>query len=429
VYALAEDGKDPDLLFAGTEFGAFFTVDRGKRWVKLEGGIPTIAVFDLAVQRQENDLVAGTFGRGFYILDDYAPLRSVNDTFLAQKAALLRVRDAPMYIPARPYGGRGKASQGDAFFTAPNPPFGAVFTYYLKDAFKTRKEEREAREKKLEKEGKPAYYPPWDTLRAESRETKPEILLTVTDAGGNVVRRITGPVSAGFHRVAWDLRYPAPNPVALKPPPAEEWWRIPRGPLAAPGTYSVSMTLLKDGAETPLAGPQSFRASPVDRGTLPAPDRDALVAFQDSTARLQRAVLGAVKAAGEAKTRLEYLRRAFTETPGADPSLLEQTRALELRLDDLMTVLTGDKTRRKYEAPTPPSITQRVDQIVEGEWESTSAPTETHRRNYAIAATQFEGMLGKLRTLVEVDLKALEQKAEAAGAPWTPGRLPDWKRD
>ncbi len=429
VYALAEDGKDPDLLFAGTEFGAFFSVNRGKRWVKLEGGIPTIAVFDLAVQRRENDLVAGTFGRGFYILDDYTPLRSVNEAFLARKAALLPVRDAPMYVPARRYGGRGKADQGDAFFTAPNPPFGAIFTYYLKDAFKTRKEEREAREKKLVKEGKPVYYPPWDSLRVEDRETEPEILLTVTDAEGNVVRRITGPVSAGFHRVNWDLRYTAPNPVALKPPPEEEWWRSPRGPLAAPGTYSVSMVLLKDGAETPLAGPQTFKASPVGQSTLPATDRDALAAFQESTSRLQRAVLGAVKAAGEARTRLDYLGRALTEAPGADPSLLAQTRALELRLDDLMTLLTGDKTVKKREEPTSPSIAQRVNQIVEGEWESTSAPTQTHRRNYDIAASQFEDVLGKLRTLIEVDLDGLEKKAEAAGAPWTPGRLPDWKRE
>ena len=237
-------------------------------------------------------------------------------------------------------------------------------------------------------------------------------------------------MSAGFHRVAWDLRYPAPNPVGLKPPSSgEESWRAPKGPLAAPGTYSVSMALLRNGEETPLAGPQSFKASPVGRSTLPATDRNALVAFQESTARLQRAVLGAVKAAGEAKTRLDYLKRAFAEAPGADPSLLEETRALEIRLDDLMTVLTGDKTVRKRQEPTSPSITQRVNRIVGGEWESTSAPTRTHRENYDIAAAQFEDVLGKLRTLIEVDLKGLEQKAEAAGAPWTPGRLPDWKRE
>ncbi len=428
VYALVQDGEKPALLFAGTEFGVFFTVDGGRRWVELTGGMPTIAVRDLAIQRRENDLVVGTFGRGFYILDDYTPLRGVDDAALEREAALLPVKDAPMYVPATPFGGEEKGSQGDAFFTAPNPPFGAVFTYYLRDEIQTRREQRREREKELEKAGKPAYYPPWDSLRAEDREEAPEAVLTVTDADGNVVRRVTGPVKAGYHRVAWDLRYPAANPVNLHPPD-NPWYEPPRGPLAAPGTYSVSLALLRDGKPEPLGEARTFRAEPAEASTLPAPDREALLAFQRKTARLQRAVLGSVKSLAEAKERLEYLRKALEETPEADRGLMDRTRDLERRLADLSIRFSGDPTIESRHEPVPPSVTDRVSQIVDSQWMSTSAVTATSEANYAAAADAFGTALEDLRTLIETDLRALEADAEAAGAPWTPGRVPTWKRE
>ena len=77
VLAFAEDHVNPNLLFVGTEFGLFFTVDGGKKWIRLRTNLPTIPVRDLAIQERENDLVLATFGRGFYVLDDYSPLRQV----------------------------------------------------------------------------------------------------------------------------------------------------------------------------------------------------------------------------------------------------------------------------------------------------------------------------------------------------------------
>ena len=94
VLAIAEDHEDPNLLFAGTEFGLFFTPDGGKKWVRLKGGLPTIAVRDLAIQRGENDLVVGTFGRGIYVLDDYSLLRGLKPETLQKEAALFPVKDA-----------------------------------------------------------------------------------------------------------------------------------------------------------------------------------------------------------------------------------------------------------------------------------------------------------------------------------------------
>ena len=149
VYALAQDHEDADLLFAGTEFGLFFTSDGGGHWIQLSGGMPTIAVRDLAIQEREDDLVAATFGRGFYVLDDYSPLRSADKETLEKDAVLFPVQDPWMYVEGySPLGLPGSGFLGSDHYHADNPPFGAVFTYYLKDGLKTKADERKQAEAK-----------------------------------------------------------------------------------------------------------------------------------------------------------------------------------------------------------------------------------------------------------------------------------------
>ena len=428
VYALAEDHQKPGLLFAGTEFGVFYSPSEGGRWVQLSGGIPPIAVRDLAIQKREDDLVVGTFGRGFYILDDFTPLRHLTEDALEKEAILFDVKTARVFMPAVPLGLPDKSFQGDSFYTAPNPPFGAVFTYYLRDEYKTLKAQREEKEKKLREEGKDVFYPSWDELRAEDREEAPSIIVTIEDDEGNVVRRLSGPVKEGFHRVAWDLRYPPPNPTSLEPPETDNPFADqPIGPLSVPGRYKVSIAKRVGGEITPLGEPRSFKTEPLRETKLRGGDLERLAAFQKKTSRLQRAVQGAVRLVSETDDRLEHLKKALHDAPEADPSLAEKARELEGRLEDLKVELTGDDTIDSRQEPTMPSIAQRVGQIVGGHWSTTQNPTTTHTRAYEIASAQFAGVLEKLRTLVEVDLRRLESDADAAGAPWTPGRIPDWR--
>jgi photosystem II stability/assembly factor-like uncharacterized protein len=428
VYAVVEDPVDPGLLFAGTEFGLFFTADGGGRWVELTGDMPTVAVRDLAIQAREDDLVVGTFGRGFYILDDYSPLRGLEEEALGAEARLFPVKDPWMYVPSYRLALRGKSFQGDSYFAAPNPPFGAVFTYYLKDGFKSREGRRREAEKERREAGEDVAYPDWEELRAEDREEEPAILLTVRDGEGNVVRRLTGPTGKGFHRVAWDLRYPPAGPTSLEPFPMDNPFRDPpSGPLAAPGGYTVELASRIEGVVTALAGPEGFETRPLGLATLAAADRPALVAFLRKVARLQRAVLGADRAAGEAAERLSHLRQAIDDTPAAAPPLAERARALGERLADLQVELTGDDTIASRSEPAPPSIVETVQDIVGGQWASTSAPTGTHQAAYASAAAAFEPVLAALRRLIEVDLSGLETDLEAAGGPWTPGRVPVWQ--
>jgi photosystem II stability/assembly factor-like uncharacterized protein len=428
VWAVAQDHVAADIFFAGTEFGLFFTVDRGAHWIRLKGDLPVIAIRDLEIQRRENDLVAASFGRGFFILDDYASLRGVSEESLAKEALLFPVRKAPMFVPATPLGGSRKGSQGDAFFTAPNPPGGAVFTYYLKEGLETARRKRRDEEKKIAGEKGAISYPSWEELRSEDREEEPAIIFTIRDAAGRVVRRLTGPVSGGFHRVAWNLRYPAFTPTSLKHrDDGDPWNRLPVGPFVQPGKYTVDLAKRVAGKATLLCEAVPFECEPLGLSTLPPPDREELLAFQMKTGRLQRALLGAREAAGEARERIKYAIKAIHDTPGVDPSLGDDARQLGVRLDDLLIRLTGDSTRQRRNEPVPPSILNRVQGIVRGHWSCLSAPTATQREAYGIAAAEFTGFLESFRVLVEEDLKRLEENLDSAGAPWTPGRLPRWE--
>ena len=428
VYAVVEDPVDENLLFAGNEFGLYFTKDGGGHWIALKGGLPTIEVRDLAIQKRENDLVAATFGRGFYILDDYTPLRYATADALAKEAVLFPVKNARVAMPMTPLGLPGKAFQGDAFYAAANPPFGAVFTYYLKDELETKTAARHEREKKVDKEGGEMPFASLADLRSEAAEEDPALIFTVADADGNVVRRLTAKGEKGVHRIAWDLRYPAAVPVSLKPRDADPFSPPPTGPMVVPGRYTVSLARRVDGKITPIGEPQTFEASGV--GTVPAKDRAALLAFEQKTARLQRAVRGAGELIGEVRDRLEHIKQAVLDTPGKDASALgAEARALEARLRDIDTALRGDHVAARYEMPTAPSITDRVEGIVGTQWTTTSAPTGTSLDAYAIAADEFQVQLAALTTLVEKDLRGLEEKLEGAGAPWTPGRIPEWKKE
>ena len=147
IYAIEEDHINADLIFCGTEFSVFFSPDGGKHWKKLGNGLPTIAVRDIAIQERENDLVLGTFGRGFYVLDDYSALRSVKNAYPQEKASFFPIRDAHVWEKSTPLGLPGKSFQGDNFYTAPNLGPEVMITYYYDEDYKTLKEQRSKREK------------------------------------------------------------------------------------------------------------------------------------------------------------------------------------------------------------------------------------------------------------------------------------------
>jgi len=423
VLCIAQDPVDPNLLFVGTEFGVHFTIDGGRTWTQLKAGLPTIAVKEIAIQSRENDLVLGTFGRGFYILDDYTPLRTISSDHLATEAHLFGVKNALMYLQASPLGGGGKAWQGEAFFTSENPPFGATFTYYLKKSLQTKKQMRKDGEKKAEKNAKPDY-PTMDQLHVEKDEDAPAILFTIKDESGNTVRRLNGNNSEGINRTTWDLRMMSFDPVTKSGEDVAS-----RGSwLVMPGNYSVTLSKRVEGVETVIAGPEKFSCVPLGTPSIPN-DRQVLAAFQKKAARLHRAAFGALNVLNDVRTKVDALKSVLMQTPQASPVLYEKILALQKRLTSLRREFTGDEVYGRFNENGPPTLMGRLDAVTQGFWSSTAAPTGIAKKAYEIAGDQFTAMYASLRQIVEGDVPALQKELDLLGAPWTPGRLPDWKKE
>jgi photosystem II stability/assembly factor-like uncharacterized protein len=429
AYALVEDRVDPKLLYAGTEYGLFVSQNGGSSWIPLKGNFPTVAVRDLWFQKRHDDLVIATFGRGFWVLDDVSPLRTMSASVAGNEATLFPTRDADLYVERAQLGLPGKSFQGHAYFTASNPPFGAVFTYYLKDELKSRRKQRQEAESKIDqdKSNEPGHAPPplptLEQLRAEEREIEPAVVMIVSDEEGNVIRRVSGTGKAGFHRVAWDLRYPAPNPIELKEPEADVFSPPPGGPLVAPGKYTVRVAKRIDGVETPLGTAQTFSVVPLYLSIMKESDRAAVLDFQKKAAALQRTLMGAARATQEALTRIQYIRRALDEIAGPDPKLLAKVNTIDASLRDINDQLNGDPILRRANEPFAPSLLDRVNTAVNG-LTTTAPPTATHREALTMAQEQTGPLLDRLHKLIEVDLADVEKQMNARGAPWTPGRIP-----
>jgi len=436
VYTVAVDHGSPDVLFVGTEFGVFTTIDGGKHWKALKSGIPPIAVRDLEIQRRENDLVVGTFGRGMYILDDYTPLRGLTGKGIDKPAAIFPIKPAHLFIPAAPMAGGEKAFQGASFYTAPNPPFGVTFAYYLKEGTKTKKAERKEKESKLDREGKDNNYPTWEELKAEDREEATVTYATIRDSENKIVKKIGVSGGSGLHRVTWDFRLPGYQPIGggrpsrgSGDPDDDSFPGGSFGPLSLPGKYTVSLDRRDDKGITELVPPMPFEVEPLNLATLPVADRAAVLAFAKQSGELQRAALGTFEALSEGINQVGTMKRIIEQTPALPPALLKDARALELKLIDLREVFTGDPTKSRRNEPAPPGMLGRLETITGGAWTTTAAPTGSHHKNYEIIKTEFTEALAKLRPILETELPAIHDKLEEAGAPWAPGRkLPKWPK-
>jgi len=251
VWRMVQDHVDKDLLFAATEFGIFFTTNGGDEWVELKGGAPTISFRDITIQRERNDLVAASFGRGFFVLDDISPLRNIDEETLAKDAVLFDSRDAFWYRPRSV-----EIDPGASFYTAKNPPVGAVFTYYLKEGYSTLESDRKKKEKALD-DNVDVPFPGWDALEDEMRQNKPTIKITIRDENGNIVNHVDGSASAGIHRVDWGMSYMSKNVVPLDRPRGGGGW-FGGGFPVLPGKYTATLAVVENGEYKELSEPMEF---------------------------------------------------------------------------------------------------------------------------------------------------------------------------
>jgi hypothetical protein len=419
VWRLVQDHEKAELLFLATEFGIYFSVNGGEKWIQLKGGLPVISFRDLAIQRRENDLVGASFGRSFYVLDDYSPLRSVTEEMLAQEAALFTPRKAWWYIPRAIYDfDGGKGDFGAGYYVAPNPPFGAVFTYHLAEDLPTLKAKRKEAEKPLQQAGKDVPFPGWEALEAERRQPEPRIWLIVRDSEGQVVRRVAGPTKKGFHRVAWDLRYPAREPVRLDADQDE----AESGFLVPPGSYTVTLAKEVDGLITTLSYATPFEVERLQTGALEGAAPATAAAFWRELEEAQLQVAAVSLTLRQSQQRVAAMKRALAQAPAAPGELDQQVYALQQQLYELDATLNGNRSQQAVGDPTGPTVRDRLGVAVTGTRLSTYGPTPTHRQSLDLAQKELGRIRTQLETLQQEKLPALAKDLEAAGAPWIEGQ-------
>lgn len=411
VWRLVQDHENSQLLFAATEFGIFFTVDGGTHWTELTGGVPTISFRDITIQRRENDLVAASFGRGFFVLDDYTPLRKISAGLLEQEGVLFPVKDAWWFVPRTVV-----SSQGASDYAAENPPFGAVFTYYLKDDHPTLAEQRAKEEKELAREGEGIPFPGWQALEMESMEEKPSLVFTIRDGEGQVVNHVMTPPKKGIHRVSWNLRHASKRPIR---PGEEQGWSTSGYPVT-PGHYTVTMTLVREGKRQELSGEVPFEVVPLHKGALEGPGyaltdqfRKELEAAQEE---LDRTRMGLERAAA----RIGAMKRAYYSMDEEPPGLLESIYAAEASLRMLNRSMNGYATRGEVGEKQPPTPGERISVARRG-LSTTYGPTELHRESLDKGMAELKPVQAELIRLLESELPGLENELRGAGAPWIEG--------
>ncbi|MFO0850133.1 MAG: FlgD immunoglobulin-like domain containing protein [Gemmataceae bacterium] len=407
VYCLVEDHVNPDLLFCGTEFGLFATWDGGKKWTKLPG-LPTIQVKDLAIQKANTDLVIATFGRGFYVLDDYGPLREYTPELKAKAAHLFQPRDAYLYQQSSPLGGFGKGEQGAAYYTADNPTYGVTLQFHVKEAAKSLKQLREEKEK-AGKDKEPAA-PSAAVLQAEADEEPAVTTVVISNADGAVVRTLSAPTSAGLHRLVWDLRENA------------------TGMYAAPGKYTATLGRRVNGKYEKLAQ-VSFAVKPDPQYPLTAEQYAEMTAFSNQMRKLQRTMTGTMASVTDLLNRLEAVKTAADLLPLSEEPARQKVRGLLAEVKKVQRTLSGARgpaAAGRDEDAQPITLAQRISYAAAGGRGAIGPPTGTQKQAYETAGKLLAADLATLRRILEKDLPELERKIEAAGGPYIPGRLPVW---
>ena len=415
VWRLVQDYVDEDLLFLATEFGIYFTHNGGDNWIQLKGGLPTIPFRDLVIQHRENDLVGASFGRGFYILDDFSPLRNISEETMAQEATLFPVKDALWFQP-KSIG----TSYGAAAYAASNPEYGATFTYYLAEGLSTLKAERKKQEKELAKEEVDIPFPGWEALEAENRQEKPQIIFVIKDDAGNIVNRVQGKTSKGMHRTTWNLRHASQSAITLGRGAGGNFFSR-GGFLATPGTYHVSMYKLVDGQMTQLSDGKQFKIKPLYQGALKGASYEEMIAFRGKLKKFQQYITATSTVMQKGLEKVNAMQRAAGSLRSESKDIVAKIYKAKMDLMDLDEMLNGNDTKDEIGERYPPAPRNRMFVGFRALF-TTYGPTDMHKESVEIGLNQLKKIKGELGSFTEGVLPDLEKALMDAGAPWIEGQ-------
>ena len=407
TWRLVQDHVKKNMLFAATEFGIYFTYDGGSNWMQLKGGLPNIAFRDITIQRRENDLVGASFGRGFYILDDITPLREFDPSKANSDVVLFPVKKAYWYVQKR-----GAGSQGDDRYAAKNPPFGAVFNYYMPDSIASLAGMRKIREKK------DPSFPGWDAIEDERRQDGPDVVLIIKDDSGEVVRTLKGSNKKGFNQSSWNLRYPGMSGELLQKRQSQ-WGNS--GFMVTPGTYSVTLAKRVDGVITELAEPRNFEVAALYDGALPRASFEEMDAFREKYVDFKQDLTATEKVLETDTKIVASMKTALEKAKTPSPELAQRIEKTRIDLLDLDKKLSGDKIKAEIgEASAPnPNV---GDGVARSALRTTYGPTGTHKAVLDLAIEQLDSIKSELKEIDESRIPALIKELEEAGAPWIQGK-------
>ena len=370
VSVVREHPKNPDVIFAGTEYALWTSWNRGGSWTRIRGkNLPTVPVDDLQVHPREGDLVLGTHGRGVYILDDATPLVELPSA-LGKGLHVFPIRPATEWRLEN-----HKGNTGHKVFLAANPPEGALVTYWL--------------------EAKP-----------DEKET---VKIIVTDVSGKAVRELEGPKAAGLNRTSWDLHYEAP----VKPDPeAPSFLGPPRGPFVLPGTYTVKVTAgsLEASEAVVVADDPRITASEADRRAW----HDALL----QAGRVWTRADAADRAVKALRTQLEEFQGSLKKNKDAPEALTKAVQALLDKLDPLAKRLRADRPTGFAGAPLadePEPLLARARMLNLGLSGITAPPTAQQSAVLERIRRQVDEVAAALNAVREGDVPALNTIVHESG--------------
>jgi photosystem II stability/assembly factor-like uncharacterized protein len=412
VWRVVQDHINPQLMFAGTEFGLFVSFDGGEKWEELNGGMPTIGIRDLAIHKEENDLVAASFGRGFFILDDYSFLRDLSSKIPEEDVKLFEPRDGLWYFEQNPLGYGKRGSQGASLYSADNPPFGVTFTYYLKDSYKSLAEKRKEEEAKKKKDKESLEFPDWNVLDDELNELKPALYLMVLDKDNLIVRKKELKQNKGFNRISWDLKTESKFPIDK----ADKWRLKSTGMMVPPGSYRAVLIEEKDGGINIKSDTVEFSVNQLMTGSLSGTSIEEVAVFWKELEAANAEVLLFKHELSKSKDLLNKLKVAYKKSGIIDESITSKLFEYQRYYQEIDTKLNNPKAIQELQIDFKPTISSRLSAVWSGVASSSYGPTPMHREQLEIAIDEMNELKPKLESL-KIKLKNLKQVLLNAGAP------------